>query len=101
MPLTREQYEHRYTRQRILKALCDEPYGCTSVVAVREYVKKHSDERFIAALESLIKDELIQRESDTRIGLTPLFRVQQKQKKRAAAKKAREERKAARERETR
>ena len=103
MPLTREQYELRYTRQRIIKALTDEPYGYTSIAAVRRYTVKHPQERFEQALADLITEGMIERRADEHVELGWKWRAEQREKEKKAAaaerakrKKEREARKAAR-----
>lgn len=97
MTLTREQYELRYTKQRVLKALTDEPYGVTTRAAVRRYTLKHSDERFAEAVQALIAEGWIEEVPDDRLNLTWRWRAEQERKKKEAAKAERERKKKERE----
>lgn len=97
MTLTREQYELRYTKQRIIKALTDEPYHYTSIAAVRKYTTKHSDERFEQALNELITEGMIERRENDHVELGWRWRAEQREKEKKAAAAERAKKKAARE----
>lgn len=82
MPLTREQYELRYTRQRILLELTREPYGYTTESYVRAHAGKHAERWFDTALAALIEEGLVARRPNG-IELTGAFYRQQEAKERA------------------
>lgn len=89
MPLTPEQQRMRYTRQRILKALNDEPFGYASEQSVRGYAGKHAAECFDTALDSLITEGYVARVGDDSLELGMRYLVEQERKRREAAKKER------------
>ncbi|MCP2628109.1 hypothetical protein NLB33_35250 [Mycolicibacterium smegmatis] len=96
MPLTPEQQELRYTKQRIIKALESEPYGYTTIAAVRRQAGRHADTWFDAALDALITDGLVARAGDAALELGPVYIRRQIERQRAEERRKREERKAAR-----
>lgn len=95
MPLTPEQQRMRYTRQRILKALNDEPFGYASEQSVRGYAGKHAAELFDTALSDLITEGYVARAGADNLELGTRFYVEQERKRREERKAARDAARAA------